>query len=858
MHIASMSLGIFDFLIEWIANLVGTVIGWFFDIVMQIVNRLVFSIAKQILFIVDAIQALFRRLAGLDRYWMVEGGQTVEKEGDILISLMRNETVLEVFITLTLVAVAMVIIATIIKVVQSEFTTEGSKNSKGGIIGQAIKSFIMFMLVPVLCFGGVLVSNALLKALDGATSKGGSDSMASHIFVSASSSANRARNGDISPTGDLAKFLSGTVDTNGKHTNGNGYKSSAQFANAIDDAFRNKRYFGQNQPSSGSGVVQTIINSIFSVAVGGIGGAVMEAGTGSVYGVTTYENIYMVGTYYDIGQMNMIILIGGSIMACYVMLVTSFGLVMRLFKAAILFMISPPVIAIAPLDKGNAFQSWRKQFVSEVLAGYGAIIGLNLFFIILPILNNINLFPDFSTGSLGAIPGVEGNTTVGGFGGNIYNDLAHLLFTIVGLYMMKDLIKMIGDIAGGSDAMGAGEGMAKKAVGTAAKVGVAAAGIATGGAALLASKGAAIGAAKFGGMANKMTKKGGSLSGIFKDGKLKEGMVGEDGKLTQAALDTGATDADFAQYNEYREKEAKRAAVRDSGVKFAKNNLASTLGRAAKVINSKTGLKLNEGMTAKERKDNAEKIAEADANAIMDGDASVGQLIKGTAFGKHVLRSGAKDKVTEQRDALKAGTDRGDSDAVKKAKEDSYNAMKELKTNSSDPTKLISEIAKHVNNEHEGEISQQIWRGMDDTLKRLLDAMNRQKSANGNVSIAQAKLDVARASGDSNAIGVAEAELKAAKTNRSSINSEVTQLRSSFESQRQAAEIKLKDVNVQSKIEAEVRAKFANSAPQSADAVKKAVEQAVKNNGVDKNDINAMTDKILKKFMEEISKVAPK
>ena len=46
MHIASMSLGIFDFLIDWIATLVGNVIGWIFDIVMGIVNRMIFTIAK--------------------------------------------------------------------------------------------------------------------------------------------------------------------------------------------------------------------------------------------------------------------------------------------------------------------------------------------------------------------------------------------------------------------------------------------------------------------------------------------------------------------------------------------------------------------------------------------------------------------------------------------------------------------------------------------------------------------------------------------------------------------------------------------------------------------------------------------
>ncbi len=70
----------------------------------------------------------------------------------------------------------------------------------------------------------------------------------------------------------------------------------------------------------------------------------------------------------------------------------------------------------------------------------------------------------------------------------------------------------------------------------------------------------------------------------------------------------------------------------------------------------------------------------------------------------------------------------------------------------------------------------------------------------------------------------------------------------------------LSDLNVQGKIEAEIKAQFANSAPQNENAVRKAIEQAVRNKEfkVADSDINAMTDKILKKMMEEIGKVAPK
>ena len=499
MHIGSMSLGIFDWLIGWIANFVGTVIGWVVDIIMGIVNRWLFNIAKQILFIVDWCQSVFRKLAGTDTYYYMEGGKSVKSTGDILFKLMSDATVLQVLLALSLVAVFMTIVATIIKVVQSEFTTEGSKNSKGAIIGDALKSFIKFALVPILCVGGVYISNLLLRLLDNATSLGGSSSMASQIFVSAASSANKSRNGVLPDIGGaVSNFL---TENKIPLTNGGGV-NSAQTAAAIDMCFRQQLAMKGTAPATIGGIVDTIMQTVMSVLTPGGGGMIIlnAANTvgntiaGSATTCASYQNLYMVTVFYDVGHMNMIILIGGSIVACFVMLKTAFGLVMRLFKAVILFMISPPVIAIAPLDKGNAFQTWRKQFISEVLGAYGAVIGLNLFFMVLPLINNINLFALSSVG--GEVVGITSNAgsgaTLGGYGGNILDDLAHLLFTIVGLYMVKDLIKLISNIAGGTDALAEGEAMAKKAGETTKKTvqlaggaAIAAAGAVTGNPALM-------------------------------------------------------------------------------------------------------------------------------------------------------------------------------------------------------------------------------------------------------------------------------------------------------------------------------------------------------------------------------------
>lgn len=715
MHIASMSLGIFDFLIDWIASLVGTVIGWFFDIVMQIVNRMIYSVAKQILFIVDAIQALFRRLAGLDKYWVVENGVSKEHSGDILVSLMSNETVLEVFLTLTLVAVAMVIIATIIKVVQSEFTTEGSKSSKGGIIGQAIKSLVMFILVPVLCFGGVFVSNALLKALDTATSQGSESSMASQVFVSAASSANKVRNGRISYTSEVVTFIN----------NGQPLNNASQAALAIDNAFRAKKDFGKNPPASAGGIVETIVNTIFSSPVDVVAGGI------STVGIATYENIYMVGTYYDIGQMNMIIMIGGAIMVCYVMLVTSFGLVMRLFKAVILFMISPPVIAIAPLDKGNAFGSWRKQFVSEVLAGYGAILGLNLFFIVLPILNNINIFPDLggSTSVSGANAGAAVSTTVGGFGGNIYNDLAHLLFTFVGLYMLKDLIKMVGDIAGGSDAMGAGEGMAKKAGSAALKVGMAAV---TGGAALASGIGGMVAAgkaAKFGGIAEGLSDDGRTGPGAFDIDKKKNKEINKlrkHGKNAEADALAAMNNKDYANQLA-AEQESKSKSRFDTSKGIGGNLVAEGLGTIAKKTNSFWGTHFNDKTTIGERKTEDENRGTKLVKRQEKGEMTFSDLVNPRR--RHYVNAAAEADAEAANENSATETNkaknRGEANAAVKHVNDLLNSKKSTITRAEIAAEAITLEGELNSGKYaEDEQTQQLLRTMVQQLRDMANARN--------------------------------------------------------------------------------------------------------------------------------------
>jgi len=125
----------------------------------------------------------------------------------------------------------------------------------------------------------------------------------------------------------------------------------------------------------------------------------------------------------------------------------------RLIQSAALFLIYPAVLGLAPLDEFGAFKKWRGEFMGYILMAFGSIIGMNIFFLILPYINEFNWF-----------------------GWNPYVDLPSMvinsLIIIVGLLSVKAFIAFISGLIGGKNAFDEGNGMKKdlgETVGKAAK-----------------------------------------------------------------------------------------------------------------------------------------------------------------------------------------------------------------------------------------------------------------------------------------------------------------------------------------------------------------------------------------------------
>lgn len=476
----SKLLGGFSAILEKIASWVGAL----FSIIPKTLYLLI-TFAMQI---VDIIQLLFQKLAGLDVYY-VEGSDNPES-GDFLIYFLRKVlfekgTLNTVFWSMVILGLFLLVFATIVAVIRTQYNYDEKPVSPTKVVGQAIKSLISFAIIPIVAFFGVYLGNIFLQALNSATtvqtetisfdssariklepytlSNGkktyagidlfgknfgiNNETFSGMVFRAATYRANRIRN-----NADFRSICDGTKEKveDGLYTGvtfgmftvtANDYETAAK---RLDDAFV------YNYKLDQKAYVNTSANSDVSLTltVGILFGDFTVPMYISAYDTFSRYNVAWVWYYYDLWQFDYVMAIIAIVALAVIYLNITSAMMKRAIELTMLMIVSPAVVAVTPLDGGGMQKRWRENFIKKTLSAYGAVVGTNLLFIILPIIRDINFFN---------IP--------------IVDTIVQLLFTIVGLLCIKDFMKMMSELAGGEDANAVGGEVNKKLADTAMKVG---------------------------------------------------------------------------------------------------------------------------------------------------------------------------------------------------------------------------------------------------------------------------------------------------------------------------------------------------------------------------------------------------
>lgn len=401
---------------------------WFNGLLGNIVSGILYyfySVAiGPLLLIIDIINALFRKFAGLGTYYDQAAHGVLS--GDFVYSLITSRAVTNVFWAMIILAVILLIITTFIAVIKSEFTPimdKSNNNNKRKIIGIAVKSLINFAVVPICAVIGVLIGNALLRTIDGATGGGEGSSMGGRIFVAGAYDANIIRKYVNNPELDDVRLV----------------KCRDNIVNEFYGSGATWNTLSENQKNE----LADLVDDLFSQGITNI--------TQSKY---FYLSVDMIG-YYDLLSFNFFLCLICVVAIGYFMIMILIGLIKRIFAMVTLFVIAPPIIALSPIN-GKVLENWNKLFIKNMLAAYSSVVAINLYLIVLRALQNVQFFTPNEFGLIG--------------GEGFANQIAYMLIMIGGLVFTKDLTKDIAGLIGADSALSEGISASKEFAATAGKM----------------------------------------------------------------------------------------------------------------------------------------------------------------------------------------------------------------------------------------------------------------------------------------------------------------------------------------------------------------------------------------------------
>jgi len=497
-----MLLGAFD----WLAD--------FFKALFNLIPKIIYLLYASLACLVDVFQMVFRKLAGLDVYYV--DGEPVA--GDIVYGFITgilgiNAQGVEypilstVFWSFMVFGLIMLFMTTIVAIVKSHYSYD-DKAAKGPMqyVYTAGKAVINMVAAPIIIVLGLYLSQAILTALDNITSISSSSVVALYgdkvsllESVRTRASATTDDEGNLEEASsdektyiyyDIFGFSAGVtygkevdhwyadhkdsalVGATNQTFSGSLFRVAAYNANRarINNWWSNDvNYTGKAgtdyelfaNASSDENLAE-MIDTAFACALHAKDGKSFEldykdevlANETSLDYFTNFLttkasafskfNVGLVWYYYDLWNFNFVVGFASVVVCAMLFVNIIMGLISRLIMMIGLFLIAPPLFGLAPLDGGKAGGEWRKNFMQQTLMAYGAVLGMNIFFLIMPYLNTINFFN---------IP--------------IADYLMQTLIILVGLVTIKAFIGMVSGLIGGADAQSTGKDIATEVGGAA-------------------------------------------------------------------------------------------------------------------------------------------------------------------------------------------------------------------------------------------------------------------------------------------------------------------------------------------------------------------------------------------------------
>lgn len=410
------------------------------DAILSIIGMILYPLFSIIFVILAIVQLIFKAFAGTGSIGISGAGGGAGAVRDLVTGandggefstgivyyLLTRPLVKNLIMSIMLLALFLIIIFTVMAFIKNAYASK--QKTWQEIIGNAFKGLAGFIFIPVCCLLGVWAGNILLNAIDGATSLGGSVELEKKLFIACAYNANHIRN-------NTDKYKK--IDDNGKT------KAYNLCVELLDDAVGvtgDKLDIQLEERGTSNADMEyyaTIVDTIYSQAD---------------YSKSYWINIYdwgSTGRGYALWNINYLVLLVVGIFMIGVMINLAYGMIKRLFWLTMLFVISPGLCALYPLDDGSAVGGYKKEFIKHTISAYSAVAGMNIFMSLLPFIEGISLTRAMTSSS-------SGLSLVGSV--DLY---VQVIVMVSGLFVVKEFISTLAGWIGGGNALADGESLKK-------------------------------------------------------------------------------------------------------------------------------------------------------------------------------------------------------------------------------------------------------------------------------------------------------------------------------------------------------------------------------------------------------------
>lgn len=465
--------------------------NWLTKLLFDWVFVLLCKLMQGLLKLVGFIESFFDIFAGTSKVMY-------KNSGDFLINIFfGHDAVTNAFWAMALIAIVMAFAFCIVGMARKAAdVTDSAKQSVGQIFSNFIRCLIIILLINAISVAAVNISNVLLDRINFAMENAAildRDDQEKHFsdqeYAAMARVLATVANYSVNPSSDsryninscfnairndlLALHVNGffdydyDLDANGHHTWQSALALLAASADLtvdlnLDTYYSDVAYAFQTvsreiSTYSGFAPVETArvsTDSAISTDVLIFLIAGMEAAQNSMYnngryddalrrgyvtGEKSYMNLKQVRRDFDIWDMDYLVAYIACIVFILIMAICIFTFIVRMFNLLLLYLVAPLFASSMPIDDGSKWQSWTQAFVIQLFSGFGSVIAMRLYLIIIPVALSSDLI---------YFPGE-------GVGYAVLNRMAQLLMVLGGAWAVLQSSSVITGILAGNPGMAA-------------------------------------------------------------------------------------------------------------------------------------------------------------------------------------------------------------------------------------------------------------------------------------------------------------------------------------------------------------------------------------------------------------------